>query len=366
MGASYSEYSEERDPVEINEALALQQQRAQFLLMQQLQEARAAQLGPQWGGNGNTADAQLMQAAALGAFGGLSAVPMRPVEQPALRQSKILRNPAHLRGKTLRLQSPPNADGSGTQLCFEFDAAEPGMLTVHRKVKLLPSKLGSHYIESALWSSEPFSFKAGIGQSHSLPWAQLPESAIATPQMGFGDVDLSDRLCDLLIELEAEPLPSAREKSVDVETGGSATIPDRAKTEWTFARDIADGAMGSTTANGSGVEVIRQQVYCSSGEPLDVLEVFGSELAADGRNRQECIVCQCEPRDTAVLPCRHMCLCSGCAEYIRTRVQYRSFKCPICRERISRMMQLEGEGEDPETEVPPTDGAGEQAAHSLS
>eukprot|EP01134_Creolimax_fragrantissima_P000425 CFRG0425T1 len=41
----------------------------------------------------------------------------------------------------------------------------------------------------------------------------------------------------------------------------------------------------------------------------------------------ECIVCLCDPRDTAVLPCRHLCLCHGCAEVLR----YQSNKCPLCR-----------------------------------
>lgn len=362
MGASYSDEREERDPIEINEALALQQQRAQFLLMQQLQEARAAQLGPQWAGNGNNADNQLMQAAALSALGGLSAVHMRPVEQPGLRLSKTLRNPAHLRDKTLRLQTHLNSDGVGAQLSFDFDATEPGELTVHRKVTLVPGVLGSHSIESALWSSPPFSFRGGLGQKHSIDWVQLPDAPKGMPSMDACDPEDFGRYCDLLIQLKAVSPASHEEKSVDVETGVYCTKSKKAVSEWTIARAAADASTESV-ACAAGIDVVRQQVFCETGEPLDILEVFGSEKATEGSpNRQECIVCQCEPRDTVVLPCRHMCLCCGCAEYIRTRVQYRSFKCPICRERIARMMQLEPESEDPETEVPPTHSGGQEAA----
>ncbi len=46
-------------------------------------------------------------------------------------------------------------------------------------------------------------------------------------------------------------------------------------------------------------------------------------------NTRECVVCMSDPKDTAVLPCRHMCLCAQCAEQLR----YQSNKCPICRQR---------------------------------
>merc|ERR1712107_82481 len=86
--------------------------------------------------------------------------------------------------------------------------------------------------------------------------------------------------------------------------------------------------------------MVQQHFSAGGAATLDVQEVFGSELAPDGVLRQECIVCQSEPRDTMVLPCRHMCLCASCSEYMRTRVQYHSYKCPICRKRISRMMRI--------------------------
>ncbi|KAJ7980119.1 RING finger protein [Quillaja saponaria] len=37
----------------------------------------------------------------------------------------------------------------------------------------------------------------------------------------------------------------------------------------------------------------------------------------DSDTRKECIICITEPKDTAVLPCRHMCMCSECAKTLR-------------------------------------------------
>ena len=44
--------------------------------------------------------------------------------------------------------------------------------------------------------------------------------------------------------------------------------------------------------------------------------------AAEGRER---VICTCEPRDTMVLPCRHMCLCAECAQALRLQTN----KCPL-------------------------------------
>ena len=43
-----------------------------------------------------------------------------------------------------------------------------------------------------------------------------------------------------------------------------------------------------------------------------------------------------EPRDTTVLPCRHMCMCSECAKVLRMQ----SEKCPICRTPIEQLLQI--------------------------
>eukprot|EP00756_Hemistasia_phaeocysticola_P048873 Hpha_TRINITY_DN23286_c0_g1::TRINITY_DN23286_c0_g1_i1::g.30289::m.30289 len=46
----------------------------------------------------------------------------------------------------------------------------------------------------------------------------------------------------------------------------------------------------------------------------------------------ECCVCLGAPKDTLLLPCRHLCLCSGCAEQC-------SF-CPLCRTNVTQRMQV--------------------------
>jgi hypothetical protein len=56
----------------------------------------------------------------------------------------------------------------------------------------------------------------------------------------------------------------------------------------------------------------------------------GGGASADGG----CVICLDGPRDTAVLPCRHLCVCSTCARALD--------RCPLCRGGVSATMQMEG------------------------
>lgn len=50
----------------------------------------------------------------------------------------------------------------------------------------------------------------------------------------------------------------------------------------------------------------------------------------------ECVICMSDMRDTLILPCRHLCLCSTCAESLR----YQASNCPICRSPFRALLQI--------------------------
>eukprot|EP00906_Rhabdomonas_costata_P006957 RCo010056 len=64
--------------------------------------------------------------------------------------------------------------------------------------------------------------------------------------------------------------------------------------------------------------------------------VVDATVADVGVEGDECVICLANERDTTVMPCRHMCLCSECAEVLRRQTN----KCPICRTVIERLMTL--------------------------
>lgn len=64
------------------------------------------------------------------------------------------------------------------------------------------------------------------------------------------------------------------------------------------------------------------------GDSLNRTSLVSNQYRSLGsENTFECVICMSEERDTMLLPCRHMCLCSSCAQSLR----YQSSSCPICR-----------------------------------
>ncbi|EKG08343.1 hypothetical protein TCSYLVIO_000510 [Trypanosoma cruzi] len=129
--------------------------------------------------------------------------------------------------------------------------------------------------------------------------------------------------------------------------------------QYTFL-DIPEGALGRTKVSflpksepqeGAArivyeAKILRQllqhgtQVY----ELDDVFDLGGdgSENNLDGNDEEEeeidlCVICLLNPKDTTLLPCRHMCLCYECASILRFQQNNR---CPVCRSNIDRVMTL--------------------------
>lgn len=73
-----------------------------------------------------------------------------------------------------------------------------------------------------------------------------------------------------------------------------------------------------------------------------VQEIFGLENKEQDQQQSldesigECIICMANPRDTVILPCRHLCICNGCAETLR----YKLNNCPICRSPFKALLKL--------------------------
>ena len=80
------------------------------------------------------------------------------------------------------------------------------------------------------------------------------------------------------------------------------------------------------------MHVVRQRLRVSPTRTFEYYDVY-----EDGAS--ECVVCLTETRQVAVLPCRHLCLCRGCAEVIRASPIHQQ-KCPICRSMASRLLAV--------------------------
>jgi hypothetical protein len=78
-------------------------------------------------------------------------------------------------------------------------------------------------------------------------------------------------------------------------------------------------------------------ISSNAGEEKNNATGAAEEYEDDGDSL--CVICLSDPRDTAVLPCRHMCLCSECAQSLRTQ----SNKCPICRGPVQSLLHIKVE-----------------------
>lgn len=93
------------------------------------------------------------------------------------------------------------------------------------------------------------------------------------------------------------------------------------------------------------LQVVSQTVTTPS-QSMELHDIYGqpsasshsdSSIGSSGSSGSgECIACLSNSKDTVVLPCRHMCLCSGCAEGVRSRTD----GCPLCRRHFTGFLYL--------------------------
>lgn len=95
----------------------------------------------------------------------------------------------------------------------------------------------------------------------------------------------------------------------------------------------------STDQNATYVMKPMKQKLIADGVVYLLQEIYGienKEHDLNDENGSECIICLSDIRDTVILPCRHLCICNGCAETLR----YRQNNCPICRSPFRALLQL--------------------------
>lgn len=298
---------------------------------EQIQQQQRAQLPPlpqlrndEWASTGITGEA-LAEASGI-----------RPTEPPGLRQCEVFKNPLHVHARSVRVEQccgDGDAKSVHWELAFRFDALEPAEVIVYVGTGW-DGPLGRPP-EGEAWSSEAQVFahpRLGLEYRGAIDLAEHSPHSASLLASGWGTP--ASQLC-FCIELRCSLQHRLAKEGV---RSGAA--------EWTQGLLLLLGLQSDLGRGCSSVavEVQSQSVRLAGmGLPLLEREVFGAEadrVAVLGQASHDCVICMAAVRDTAVLPCRHMCLCGNCAETMRSRVQYRSYRCPICRERVSSLLQI--------------------------
>ena len=97
----------------------------------------------------------------------------------------------------------------------------------------------------------------------------------------------------------------------------------------------------------TGVKLIKQVVLIN-GMPFELKTIYGMvaedgaeegethvDVKDDGENT-ECLVCLDNKKDTVIMPCGHLCVCSECGPSLVKN----KHTCPICRSHIQNLIPL--------------------------
>lgn len=80
-----------------------------------------------------------------------------------------------------------------------------------------------------------------------------------------------------------------------------------------------------------------RQKFTNNGISYELMEIFGSS-PENQHDSRDCIICMSETKDTVIMPCAHVCLCTPCSILMQKEGKD---KCPICRSAIKSYMKIE-------------------------
>ncbi|KAG2685609.1 hypothetical protein I3760_10G133200 [Carya illinoinensis] len=249
--------------------------------------------------------------------------PVMPPPAPHIEHQKAvtIRNDVNLKKETLRIE-PDEENPDQFLVSFTFDATVAGSISIIFFAKegedcnLTPMK-------ENLIAPVTVHFQQGLGQKFQQPSGTGINFSIfeETDILKVGDMNIYP----LVVKAEA----TAVNKNG---TDGNAIAP-------TTNSQITQAVLGKEKGEYQ-VRVVKQILWVN-GMKYELQEIYGIgnsvEGDLDGNDPgKECVICLSELRDTTILPCRHMCMCSGCAKVLRLQTT----RCPICRQPVERLLEI--------------------------
>eukprot|EP00929_Paragymnodinium_shiwhaense_P010204 TRINITY_DN114739_c0_g1_i1.p1 TRINITY_DN114739_c0_g1~~TRINITY_DN114739_c0_g1_i1.p1 ORF type:complete len:519 (+),score=124.67 TRINITY_DN114739_c0_g1_i1:107-1663(+) len=234
--------------------------------------------------------------------------------------------------------TPP---GGGLDMVAEEENSKPAPTSkgspkesVPRTIELLPQESGDSAHLPVDLELDSRTFQAGLGQCYESPLVDLsrwPAERLCFDAKSPKDIPIA-------VRLEAEPLedepPSIHYTYISIQCARSSGPVSDEQDDESPRRSTEQDSRRASSA------LIFAQKLQYGGECFVLHEVFGvtskaSEAEVEGGN-SDCVICLSEPRDTAVLPCRHMCFCGYCAGIVRLQCD----RCPVCRQKVASLLQF--------------------------
>ncbi|XP_022747032.1 probable E3 ubiquitin-protein ligase LOG2 [Durio zibethinus] len=247
-------------------------------------------------------------------------MPPPPVPYIEHQKAVTIRNDVNLKKETLKLEADEENPGKFL-VTFTFDATVAGRMTV-----IFFAKEGEECNLTAMKENilPPVTvpFEQGLGQKFRQPsgtgidFSMFEESEL----LKVDEVDIYH----LAVKAEALPVNQNEADGNQVSGGMNSQI-----TQAVFEK------------KGEYQVRVVKQILWVNGMRYELQEIYGIGNSVDNDvdandPGKECVICLSEPRDTTVLPCRHMCMCSSCAKVLRCQTN----RCPICRQPVERLLEI--------------------------
>ncbi|VVB06012.1 unnamed protein product [Arabis nemorensis] len=237
---------------------------------------------------------------------------------PDVEQQKTvtIRNHINLKNNTLRFV--PDEDNPGKfLLSFTFDATVSGSITVMFFARE-GQECNLNATKEDLFPTSTVSFPRGVGQKFK-------------QACGTG-IDFSALSEAELVEANETGVYHVAVKAEASEDDPEFITPNRQLTHAVLEKDKGEEYKARVVKQilwVNGNKYVLQEIYGIG----NTVEVNGEDENETGK---ECVICLTEPRDTTVFPCRHMCMCNGCAKLLR----FQTNLCPICRQPVDRLLEI--------------------------
>ncbi|XP_015937977.1 probable E3 ubiquitin-protein ligase LOG2 [Arachis duranensis] len=273
------------------------------------------------------------------------AAPMPPTPYVEHQKAVTIKNDVNIKKETLRIEADEENPGKFL-VSFTFDATVSGSITI-----LFFAKEGEGCILTPMKedSLPPVTvhFQQGLGQKFRQPagtgidFLQFEESEL----LKVGEMDIYPLVvkADAMLGDHDGSNETPKHGSNETRNEGSNETPNDGPNETPVTGITNSQITKAVFEKEKGefqVKVVKQILWVN-GLRYELQEIYGIgnsvESEVDGNDPgKECVICLSEPRDTTVLPCRHMCMCSGCAKVLR----FQTNRCPICRQPVERLLEI--------------------------
>lgn len=234
---------------------------------------------------------------------------------------------------------------------------------------------GAAHDDSDSYAAAPKVYEAKV--SWKLPFTILKETLTLTPSDALGEKGSEELLlkatigtsvpCDMTVTVgkrhkaQREYFNAGPRHEIeiaatrkDAHKGEIHVVIKITRADWDTAASAASSASASMSIElekkGSGKEdregyIVREITRLSIDVETKTVKVCGQEAVGSNGTKyvledfydgEHCLICFDDDIDTACLPCRHLCLCSSCADMLRVNTGV----CPVCRCGIASLIRI--------------------------